>query len=63
MLVVMKPDVDARDIASVCEAIRAMGLDPHPIPGKLRTAIGLTGNTGPVDPSRLATMPASSLSS
>ena len=57
MLVVMKPDVDQHDLDRVCEAIRDMGLEPHPIPGQTRTAIGMTGNIGPVDPSRLAALP------
>lgn len=57
MLVVMKTDAGEAAIEKVCQAIRDLGLDPHPIPGKLRTAIGITGNVGPVDPSALAHLP------
>ncbi len=57
MLVVMKANVEQHEIDRVCAAIRDMGLDPHPIPGQVRTAIGMTGNTGPVDPGRLAALP------
>jgi 3-deoxy-7-phosphoheptulonate synthase len=57
MLVVMNAQASEEDIAHVCRAIERMGLDPHPMPGKLRTAIGITGNVGPVDPSLLANEP------
>ena len=57
MLVVMKKDTGQDEIEKVCRAIREMGLAPHPIPGRLRTAIGITGNKGPVDPQRIAALP------
>jgi len=57
MLVVMKSDADRETVQSVCNAIKSMGLNPNPIPGKLRTAIGITGNIGPVDPSCLTALP------
>lgn len=57
MLVVMKTDAGQDAIDRVCEQIVSLGLTPHPIPGKLRTAIGVTGNTGPVDPTSLASLP------
>lgn len=50
MLVVMKADATADHLDRVCQAIRELGLTPHPIPGPTRTAIGVTGNTQPVDP-------------
>jgi 3-deoxy-7-phosphoheptulonate synthase len=34
-----------------------MGLTPHPMPGATRTAIGITGNTGAVDPRALEVLP------
>ncbi len=49
MLVVMQSDATAEQVARVIEAVRALGLTPHPLPGALRTAIGITGNTGAVD--------------
>ncbi len=57
MLVVMKTDARRDSIEQVCEAIRQLGLTPHPIPGKTRTAIGITGNVGPVDPTLLSALP------
>ncbi|MFO0974050.1 MAG: 3-deoxy-7-phosphoheptulonate synthase [Phycisphaerae bacterium] len=50
MLVVMSVDASSADIDTVCAAIRDLGLTPHPIPGNTRVAVGVTGNTGPVDP-------------
>ena len=57
MLVVMKTDAPAESIEQVCDAIQRLGLTPHPIPGRLRTAIGITGNVGPVDPALLSALP------
>jgi 3-deoxy-7-phosphoheptulonate synthase len=53
MLVVMQADASPDQIERVLEAIRALDLDPHPLPGATRTAIGITGNTGAVDSRRL----------
>jgi 3-deoxy-7-phosphoheptulonate synthase len=53
MLVVMHSHAPAEAIERVVETIREMGLTPHPMPGATRTAIGITGNTGAVDPRRL----------
>jgi 3-deoxy-7-phosphoheptulonate synthase len=41
----------------VLDAIRQLGLTPHPMPGATRTAIGITGNTGAVDPRTLEVLP------
>ena len=57
MLVVMQTHAQPESIAHVCDAIRSLGLTPHPIPGKLRTAIGITGNVAPVDPNTLSVLP------
>ena len=57
MLIIMNPDATQTEVARVCEAVRKQGLTPHPIPGDLRLAIGITGNTGPVDPQPLAALP------
>jgi len=35
-------------VESVCRRIRELGLQPHEIPGSTRTAIGITGNQGPI---------------
>ncbi len=50
MLVVMKPQASEEDIRRVCRRIEAMGYRPHPMPGAQRTAIGITGNPGPLEP-------------
>jgi 3-deoxy-7-phosphoheptulonate synthase len=57
MLVVMKPNATAAEIAAVEEKIRSLGLVPHAIPGAQRVAIGVTGNKGAVDPALFETMP------
>ena len=50
MLIVMDAVATEEDVRRVVEAIRAHGLQAHPIPGTQRTAIGITGNRGSVDP-------------
>jgi 3-deoxy-7-phosphoheptulonate synthase len=50
MLIVMKPQASEAEIRGVCQKIEALGLRPHPIPGAQRTAIGITGNQGPLEP-------------
>ena len=50
MLVVMDSHATKSQIDAVCEAITALGLRPHSLPGAQRTAIGITGNTGVVEP-------------
>jgi 3-deoxy-7-phosphoheptulonate synthase len=49
MLIVMKPGAAAQQIDAVVNVIQKIGLRPHPMPGATRTAIGITGNQGPVD--------------
>ena len=57
MLVVMQSDATAEQIARVLDSIRAMDLTPHSMPGATRTAIGITGNTGVVDPEVIEVLP------
>lgn len=57
MLVVMKTNASEQEIRAVCERIESLGLKAHPIPGEMRTAIGITGNNGAVDLAVLDTMP------
>lgn len=54
MLVVMNHDASENDIRRVIDTIEQMGYDARPIPGRQRTAVGLIGNDGKVDGSRLA---------
>lgn len=57
MLVVMKAQASPADIARVCERIEVLGYKPHIIPGEQRTAIGITGNTGPIDAADFEDLP------
>src|ERR1700723_887759 len=56
MLVVMQSHATEEQIRSVCDRIEALGFKAHPIPGAVRTAIGITGNTGAVDIGSLESM-------
>ena len=57
MLVVMKTQATPEEVEAVVEAVRRMSLAPHPMPGALRTAIGITGNVSAVDPRSLEALP------
>jgi len=57
MLIVMKPQATGEDIARVCRKIEALGYRPHPMPGAQRTAIGITGNPGPLEPAEFESLP------
>ncbi len=50
MLIVMKADATEKDVERVVEIIEKLGFRPHQMPGASRTAIGITGNPGAVDP-------------
>ena len=51
MLIVMKTDATDSQIEAVLRVIEQLGFKGHPMPGATRTAIGITGNQGAVDPS------------
>src|SRR5689334_18717155 len=51
MLIVMKSDATDSQIDAVMQVIEQLGFRGHPMPGATRTAIGITGNQGAVDPS------------
>ena len=51
MLIVMKSDATDSEIQAVLRVIEDLGFKPHSMPGATRTAIGITGNQGAVDPS------------
>jgi 3-deoxy-7-phosphoheptulonate synthase len=57
MLIVMKPQARDEDIRGVCRKIEAMGFRAHTMPGAQRTAIGITGNPGPLEPAEFETLP------
>src|SRR5258705_1097581 len=51
MLIVMKTDATDSEVQAVLRVIEDLGFKPHSMPGATRTAIGITGNQGAVDPS------------
>jgi 3-deoxy-7-phosphoheptulonate synthase len=53
MLIVMRQDATPEQIAGVVEVITAMGYEARPMPGRQRTTVGLVGNDGRVDASRV----------
>ena len=57
MLVVMRQDATEEQVRGVMRAIEARGFKGHPIPGSLRTAIGITGNRGAVEAPVFEAMP------
>src|SRR5437899_3105991 len=57
MLVVMQSQATSEQIERVLDAIRQIKLTPHPMPGATRTAIGITGNIGAIDPRTLEVLP------
>ena len=57
MLVVMRAQAGAGDVARVCARIESLGFRAHVLPGAERTAIGITGNRGPVDPAEFESLP------
>lgn len=57
MLIVMKPTATASDIERVLEIIETLGFRGHKMPGENRTAIGVTGNKGSVDPTHFENLP------
>ncbi len=57
MLIVMQMDAEAEQIDAVVEVVEQRGLKAHPIVGAQRTAIGITGNIGIVEPALFQHMP------
>lgn len=57
MLVVMQQDAGSEEIQRVVGVIEEMGYQARPIPGEQRMAIGVVGNDGPVDSSRVEGLP------
>lgn len=56
MLIVMKAGAAEQEVAAVVKVIEQLGYRPHIMPGATRTAIGITGNQGAVDPARFENM-------
>ena len=57
MLIVMTAQATAADIERVCKKIESLGFRAHPMPGAQKTAIGITGNPGPVNPAEFEDYP------
>ena len=53
----MQHDATAKDVDRVISIIKEMGYEARPMPGAQRTAVGLVGNDGRVDASRLEALP------
>src|SRR5436190_1290580 len=57
MLIVMRAHAREEDIAAVCARIESLGFRPHIMPGATRTAVGVTGNPGAIDPVEFEDLP------
>jgi len=57
MLILMTQGASREQIDQVCRRIREAGLTPHEIPGSIRTAIGITGNRGPISAELFTKLP------
>ena len=57
MLIVMHHSATEAQVNAVTAAVEAMGLVAEPIPGSLRTAIGVLGNQGYVDDTTIRELP------
>jgi 3-deoxy-7-phosphoheptulonate synthase len=57
MLVVMQAHATEEQVRAVCKKIESLGYRAHSIPGAQRTAIGITGNQGEVEPGTLEELP------
>lgn len=57
MLIVMNSAATPDDVRHVVETVEKLGLSAHAIPGAQRTAIGITGNRGPLEPGVFENLP------
>jgi 3-deoxy-7-phosphoheptulonate synthase len=57
MLIVMNADASASDIERVVDTVERLGFRSRIMPGENRTAIGITGNKGSIDPAYFETLP------
>ncbi len=57
MLIVMIAHAGKAEVDNVVRVVEALGFRAHIMPGATRTAIGVTGNQGPVDLSRFENLP------
>src|SRR5688500_8475827 len=57
MLILMKSGANEAQVEAVARTIQQLGFQAHVMPGAVRTALGVTGNQSPIDPSRFETLP------
>lgn len=57
MLIVMRPDATSADVEGVLQVVDKLGFEGHLLPGENRTAIGITGNRGSIDPAHFENLP------
>ncbi len=57
MLIVMDAAATAEQVRRVVDTVRELGLQAHTIPGAQRTAIGITGNRGTIEPTAFENLP------
>ena len=57
MLIVMNHNATQADVDAITEIVKEMGFRAEPIPGSERTAIGVLGNHGYVDDSKILELP------
>src|SRR5437773_6719964 len=57
MFIVMKSDATQSDVDRVIRVIETLGFRGHTMPGENRTAIGVTGNKGAIDPAHFEFLP------
>jgi len=57
MLIVMNHNATQSDVDAIAAVVKEMGFRAEPIPGSERTAIGVLGNHGYVDDSKILEMP------
>ena len=53
----MRAQATAEEVERVCSRVGELGFQAHVMPGAERTAVGITGNHGPVDPSHFEQLP------
>ena len=57
MLILMSSDHTKKQLADVVAKIKKLRLKPHVIPGKTSVAVGITGNSGALDPALFEVLP------
>jgi 3-deoxy-7-phosphoheptulonate synthase len=57
MLIVMKREHTAEELAGVEQRVKALGFSPHTIPGESSVVVGVTGNRRRLDPQEFLQLP------